>query len=53
MNVSANKVKFSKLKYEQLLHEKYYVTTCFSKKYESYPPDQKLADIYSQIKCSK
>ncbi len=47
------KARFSDLKYEQLLSEKYFVETCFSKKYESYDSKQKLADIYFKIKCNK
>jgi hypothetical protein len=34
------------LKYEQLLSEKYFVETCFSKKYESYSSFQKLKNMY-------
>lgn len=44
------KCKFADLKYEQLLSEKYFVETCFSKKYESYTSKQKLRDWYMQIK---
>lgn len=45
MSVSA-KCKFANLKYEQLLSEKYFVETCFSKKYESYTSKEKLRDSY-------
>jgi hypothetical protein len=44
------KCKFANLKYEQLLAEKYFVETCFSKKYESYTNKQKLKDWFMQIK---
>lgn len=55
MNVNANilKCQFAELKYEQLLQEKYFVETCFSKKFESYPAKEKLADLLTKIKCSK
>lgn len=49
--MSANvKCKFANLKYEQLLSDKYFVETCFSKKYESYPAKQKLRDMWAQIR---
>lgn len=52
--MSANaKCKFADLKYEQLLTEKYFVETCFSKKYESYPPSQKVKDLYMRIQFDK
>lgn len=54
--MSANadlKCKFANLKYEQLLSDKYFVETCFSKQYESYDAKQKLADIYLKLKCNK
>jgi S-adenosylmethionine:diacylglycerol 3-amino-3-carboxypropyl transferase len=52
MSVNANlKEKFAKLKYEQLLAEKYFVETCFSKKHESYTSKQKLIDLMFKIKC--
>lgn len=44
------KCKFANLKWEQLLSEKYFVETCFSKKYESYSSKQKLTDLYMKIK---
>lgn len=50
MNACAElKCKFAELKYEQLLSEKYFVQTCFSKKYESYNSKQKLVDIIFTI----
>lgn len=52
--MSANaKCKFADLKYEQLLTEKYFVETCFSKKFESYPPSQKVKDLYMAIRFDK
>ena len=52
--MSANaKFKFADLKYEQLLTEKYFVETCFSKKFESYPPSQKVKDLYMAIRFDK
>lgn len=49
--MSANvKCEFANLKYEQLLSDKYFVETCFSKKFESYSSKQKLADLYMKIK---
>lgn len=49
MNVSV-KCEFANLKYEQLLSAKYFVETCFSKKFESYTAEQKLKDLFVQIK---
>lgn len=46
-------VKFANLKWEQLLSEKYFVETCFSKKYESYTSKQKLRDLFMEIKMNK
>ena len=52
--MSANaKCKFADLKYEQLLTEKYFVETCFSRKDESYSSNQKLIDLLVKIKCNK
>lgn len=52
--MSANaKCDFSSLKYEQLLSTKYFVETCFSKKFESYPPEQKLKDLWMKITFDK
>lgn len=54
MNVSAeDRCKFAELKYEQLLSDKYFIETCFSKKYQSYPSKQKLADLFIKIGCIK
>lgn len=51
METNANvKCKFASLKYEQLLSEKYFVETCFSKKYETYPPKEKLKDLWMDIR---
>lgn len=51
MSVNVNlKCKFAELKYEQLLSEKYFVETCFSKKYSSYNSKQSLADMLFKIK---
>lgn len=47
------KCNFADLKYEQLLSEKYFVETCFSKKYESYPSKQKLKDMWMKITFRK
>lgn len=44
------KYKFASLKYEQLLSDKYFIETCFSKKYESYTSREKLKDMYMSIK---
>lgn len=49
MNVSV-KCEFANLKWEQLLSNKYFVETCFSKKYESYTAKQKLIDLFMKIK---
>lgn len=53
MTVSANlKCEFANLRYEKLLSEKYFVETCFSKKYESYTACQKLKDLWLKIKSN-
>ena len=44
------KCEFAELKYEQLLNEKYFIKTCFSKKDESFTAKQKLADLLIKIK---
>lgn len=44
------KCEFGDLKYEQLLSEKYFVETCFSKKNESYTNRQKLKDMFMKIR---
>lgn len=54
MSANANtKCQFAMLKYEQLLGEKYFVETCFSKKYDSYPLEQKLKDMFMKILFNK
>lgn len=55
MNVNASNLrcKFAKMKYDQLLTEKYFVETCFSKKSESYTEKQKLVDILFKLGCNK
>ncbi len=45
------KCNFADLKYEQLLSDKYFVETCFSKKYSSYTSKQKLIDMLFKMKC--
>jgi hypothetical protein len=50
MSVSV-KCNFADLKYEQLLSDKYFVETCFSKKYSSYTSKQKLIDMLFKMKC--
>jgi len=47
INVNA---KFAELKYEQLLSEKYFIETCFSKIDESYDNKQKLKDMFISIR---
>jgi hypothetical protein len=47
------KCRFSTLKYEQLLSEKYFIETCFSKKHESYTSKNKLKDLALKIKCNE
>ncbi len=54
MSANANlKEKFASLKYEQLLADKYFVETCFSKKYDSYLNKHRLVDFLFKIKCNK
>jgi hypothetical protein len=58
MSVSVNKdcnkgdlkCEFASLKYEQLLHDKFFVETCFSKKFDSYSAKNKLIDLIYKIK---
>lgn len=45
--------RFANLKYEQLLTEKYFIETCFSKKHKSYSPKDKLKDLALKIKCNE
>lgn len=49
MNVNVN-CKFANLKYEQLLSEKYFIKTCFSKSYESYTKKDELKTMYLSLK---
>lgn len=44
MNANA-KCEFAELKYQQLLNDKYFVETCFSKKFDSYSQKERLRDI--------
>lgn len=55
MSACANDLKCeaAKLKFEQLLNDKYFVETCFSKKHESYSSKNKLIDLLEKIKCNK
>lgn len=53
MSVSADKCNFANLKYEQLLSDKYFIETCFSKKFESYSSHQKLKDLWMKIMFDK
>ena len=54
MSVNANmKCVFAELKYEQLLTDKYFIETCFSKKYNTYSAKDKLVDYIFKIKCNK
>ena len=48
MNVNV-KCEFADLKYEQLLSDKYFVETCFSRKYESYTAKEQLRDMYAAL----
>jgi len=47
------KCKFASLKYEQLLSDKYFIETCFSKKYDSYSSRDKLRDLWMEIRIGK
>lgn len=47
------KSKFAILKYQQLLSDKYFVETCFSKKFDSYSSKQQLIDLLFKTKCNK
>lgn len=51
MNVNV-KCKFASLKYEQMLSSKYFIETCFSKKYESYTAKERLRDLWSEIRLA-
>jgi len=46
------KCQFAKLKYEQLLWDKYFITTCFSRKQESLSSKEKLINLLTDIKFS-
>jgi hypothetical protein len=51
MPANANvKCDFASLKHEQMLGDKYFIETCFSKKYNSYPPKEVLNDTYMVIR---
>ena len=51
MSASADlKCKFADLKYEQLLSDKYFIETCFSKKFTSYPAKQNLIDMLFEVR---
>lgn len=50
MNVNV-KSEFAFLKWQQMLSEKYFVETCFSKKHDSYNSSQKLKDLWLKINC--
>lgn len=45
------KCKFAQLKYEQLLSEKYFIETCFSKKFSSYSVKENFIDVLFEIKA--
>ena len=52
MSATANdKIRFANLKWEQLLAEKYFVDSCFTKKNDSYSSHQELTDLMFKIKC--
>jgi hypothetical protein len=53
VNVSKYKSQFAALKYEQLLSDKYFIETCFSKKFESKSAQDKLKDLDTKIKINK
>jgi hypothetical protein len=50
VNVSNLKSKFANLKFEQLLADKYFVETCFSKKFDSNPQREILRDTLLRIR---
>ena len=45
------KCGFAKLKYEQMLSDKYFIETCFSRIDQSYSSKNKLIDMLFKIKC--
>jgi hypothetical protein len=53
VDVNDMRCRFANLKYEQLLTEKYFIETCFSKKHKSYSPKDKLKDLALKIKCNE
>ena len=54
MSANANvKCDFASLKYEQLLRDKYFVQTCFSKSFDSYPPKEVLNDMFMVLRTDK
>lgn len=46
------KDRFASLKYEQMVGDKYFIQTCFSKQFDSYPPREMLRDMYLMIKLN-
>ena len=52
-SVNVNQCDFAELKYEQLLSDKYFVETCFSRKEESYDNKQRLRDSFVAIRLNK
>ncbi len=44
------KCDFAELKYQQLLSDKYFIESCFSKKFDSYKIKDKLIDILFYMK---
>lgn len=55
MPVSVNEIreKFAQLKYEQLLADKYFIETCFSKNFESRTAREKMDDMKMRIKAHR
>jgi len=51
--LSEIKSQFAKLKYQQMLSDKYFIETCFSKKFDSYSHKQELIDLLFKIKCNR
>jgi hypothetical protein len=53
VNVNQLKEQFADLKYEQLLSDKYFVETCFSKKFDSYTSKERLKDLNFKIDSNR
>lgn len=52
-SVSQLKIKFASLLYQRMMGAKYFVETCFSKKYDSMNALEEIEDLRLRIKTNK